>query len=106
MISADFLAGTDLDSQNPETLLFSMILQILVRRAAANVSGRPMRGCIMHSGLPKLKRACLDPASYGEYGNRFCDGTAGVANCAEHCPVSKSTTKSFAAYLEMIPKRT
>jgi hypothetical protein len=35
MICADFLAGATLDDQNPETLLYSMVLPVPARRTAA-----------------------------------------------------------------------
>ena len=108
MICADFLAGANLENENPEVLLQSAL------RFFKFLPGEERQTFLHHvterrreSDPTETCTACGSiPSHTNSYATRCCVAMDGDANRAAQCPILRSTTKNFAASPAMIQSRT
>jgi len=95
MISADFLAGANLDNGDPETLLFSMSrsFRVLPEEQKQAFLDNLNEKASWRELLQKPRAHGWIPSPTRISGNKYYDAMAGAANAAARCQTSKCTQK-------------
>jgi hypothetical protein len=97
MMSADFLAGVNLDNENPKVLLQSATVFRFLPREEADISATRYREGVMTGCNRNVAARGSIPSGMNTSAIKCYAATVGDTSRAAQCPSSRSTTKTCAA---------